>query len=184
MLRNVPWVNFTLMTDPQPTDILSTTNILKIHHIVVRYSLSLVPGVQQRWLNLQKKKTKKFLASQCLPTSISRWKSNKSIFCQFEPSSARMFQYLLTWNEFFNCFDCSGGESIRRRILPEHIGTRTLHLSRRIFVIKFRVVVLSLFQHRLAHRMIAGNNYFKIIYLELIDWSMKWWWIEFLMGIS
>lgn len=29
-------------------------------------------------------------------TSISRWKSNKSIFCQFDPSNARIFQYLLT----------------------------------------------------------------------------------------
>lgn len=30
-------------------------------------------------------------------TSISRWKSNKSIFCQFDPSNAKIFQYLLTY---------------------------------------------------------------------------------------
>lgn len=49
--------------------------------------------------NKMKKKASMLIQNNCIMslTSISRWKSNKSIFCQFDPSNARIFQYLLTY---------------------------------------------------------------------------------------
>lgn len=118
-MHTIVWI--TWLIDRQPIDILVMTNILESHRIVVKCSRSLGPTITIHYSYLPP--DNRITRDHYALTSISRWKSNKSIFCQLDPSNARIFQYLLTyrfekWENFINLSGHSKRLScLRRNIL-------------------------------------------------------------------
>lgn len=93
-------------------------------------------------------------------TSISRWKSNKSIFCQFDPSNARIFQYLLTYVcEIFNqhYLVISSMRIFDYVFVPVRICIMKSHPKMKKSSKVFREVDFLLFLCRLIRKMCAAQ---------------------------